>query len=173
MHHQIPFGIAPRYSPGDMPFQTFATKFHYCLCSMKKHANPHWYSMASSLGVGAKAKAFNMHQIFHTHLIWCVLLFCAWFLPCCIREPIVNHREFSILNWFSTTPESGLHGCGFCHSYGVNLCTHKCIILRPNLRRKKKKKYLMFAIIIILWFCDVIKLPETYHLYFINRTYSL
>ena len=41
------------------------------------------------------------------------------FLPCCIRDPIVNHKLFTIENWFSTIPESGLHGCGFCHSYGL------------------------------------------------------
>ena len=42
-------------------------------------------------------------------------------IPCCISEPMLNQRELSKLNWFSTTSESGLQGFGLYHSYGVNL----------------------------------------------------
>ncbi len=42
-------------------------------------------------------------------------------LPCCIRDPMLNQSELSRVNWFSTTSESGLHGFGLYHSYGVNL----------------------------------------------------
>jgi hypothetical protein len=41
--------------------------------------------------------------------------------PCCIREPIVNHSELGIVNCDSSSSGSGLHGCGFCHSFGVIL----------------------------------------------------
>lgn len=42
--------------------------------------------------------------------------------PCCIREPIVNHNELFKENLFSkTSGASELQGCGFSHSYGLNL----------------------------------------------------
>ena len=56
-------------------------------------------------------------------------------LPCCMRDPMVNQSAFNILNWFSTMSESGLHGCGFCHSYGVNLNTIKFLLLHGEVRR--------------------------------------
>lgn len=34
---------------------------------------------------------------------------------------MVNHIELLRVNWFSTMPLFGRHGCGFCHSYGENL----------------------------------------------------
>lgn len=44
--------------------------------------------------------------------------------PCCIREPIVNHNELFKENLFSkTSGASELQGCGFSHSYGLNLNT--------------------------------------------------
>ena len=41
--------------------------------------------------------------------------------PCCISVPIANHKELINENWFSRMSESLLHGCGFSHSYGLNL----------------------------------------------------
>jgi len=46
--------------------------------------------------------------------------------PCCIREPIVNHSELFKENLFSkTSGVSELQGCGFSHSYGLNLNTKR------------------------------------------------
>lgn len=41
--------------------------------------------------------------------------------PCCIKEPMANHMQLKRVNWFSKWSGLGLHGWGFCHSYGVNL----------------------------------------------------
>ena len=46
-------------------------------------------------------------------------------VPCCMSVPMVNQKLFIRLNWFSTMSESALHGCGFSHSYGLNLCESK------------------------------------------------
>lgn len=43
--------------------------------------------------------------------------------PCCMSEPIANHKQLCNENWFSKWSGFGLQGCGFCHSYGVNLET--------------------------------------------------
>lgn len=37
-------------------------------------------------------------------------------VPCCVRAPTPNQRLLSSVKWFSTTSESGLQGCGRCHS---------------------------------------------------------
>lgn len=46
--------------------------------------------------------------------------------PCCMREPIVNQNELFRENLFSNTSGSSeLQGCGFSHSYGLNLNTKR------------------------------------------------
>ena len=50
-------------------------------------------------------------------------------LPCCIKEPIVNHIELIRLNSFTSTSGSSVHGWGLSHSYGLNLKTPKQFIL--------------------------------------------
>jgi len=51
--------------------------------------------------------------------------------PCCIREPIVNHSELFKENLFSkTSGASELQGCGFSHSYGLNLNTKRANTLQ-------------------------------------------
>ena len=42
-------------------------------------------------------------------------------LPCCIRDPIVNHIEFTNEKSFTNTSDSVLQGWGLSHSYGLNL----------------------------------------------------
>ena len=42
-------------------------------------------------------------------------------LPCCMREPIVNHMELQRENSFTNTSASSLQGWGLSHSYGLNL----------------------------------------------------
>ena len=42
-------------------------------------------------------------------------------LPCCMREPMVNHMELQRENSFTNTSASSLQGWGLSHSYGLNL----------------------------------------------------
>ena len=42
-------------------------------------------------------------------------------LPCCMRDPMVNHIELRRLKSLTSTSGSSLHGCGLSHSYGLNL----------------------------------------------------
>ena len=42
-------------------------------------------------------------------------------LPCCIRDPIVNHIEFTREKSFTNTSDSVRQGWGLSHSYGLNL----------------------------------------------------
>lgn len=63
------------------------------------------------------AKGYSLHAQVCTY-------FGAISDPCCIREPIVNHNELFKENLFSkTSGASELQGCGFSHSYGLNLNT--------------------------------------------------
>ena len=42
-------------------------------------------------------------------------------LPCCMRDPMVNHMELQRENSLTNTSASSLQGCGLSHSYGLNL----------------------------------------------------
>ena len=48
-------------------------------------------------------------------------------LPCCMRDPMVNHMELHKLNSLTRTSASSVQGCGLSHSYGLNLVKMKLI----------------------------------------------
>jgi hypothetical protein len=48
-------------------------------------------------------------------------------VPWCMSEASVYQMQFTIVNWFSSRFEPGLHGCGLCHSYGLNRATMNSI----------------------------------------------
>ena len=45
-----------------------------------------------------------------------VTYFGAMSEPCCMSDPMVYQSELIIVNWFTRTDGSRLHGCGLSHS---------------------------------------------------------
>ena len=60
-------------------------------------------------------------------------------LPCCIKDPIVNHIELIRLNSFTKTSGSSVHGCGLSHSYGLNLLFTKLLIINAEMENRYNK----------------------------------
>jgi len=76
--------------------------------------------------------------------------------PCCIREPIVNHSELFKENLFSkTSGASELQGCGFSHSYGLNLNTKRANTLQELFNKKIRRHSCIYIVYydIILMYC--------------------
>ena len=50
-------------------------------------------------------------------------------LPCCIKDPIVNHIELTKLKSLMRTSVSSRQGWGLSHSYGLNLKTAAFVLI--------------------------------------------
>lgn len=77
--------------------------------------------------------------------------------PCCIREPIVNHSELFKENLFSkTSGASELQGCGFSHSYGLNLNTKRANTLQELFNIIDSSSFVYTSCIMILLYLYIV-----------------
>lgn len=98
------------------------------MMSVKNHHNP------ATIRVDVALRQFKKISTVDYLVLYWVLRIGLYLgmtsLPCCIKDPMVNHMAFKIVKLFSNISGCCRHGWGLFHSYGVIL-RKDCTLISP------------------------------------------